>query len=60
MINRITLLLFIGLSFWGCEDKDDACPAIDAPVCGSNGVTYGNDCYAENAGVTEWALGECD
>ena len=23
-------------------------------------TSYGNDCYAENAGVTEWTEGECD
>ena len=22
MVNRITLLLFIGLAFWGCEKKE--------------------------------------
>jgi hypothetical protein len=26
MINRITLLLFIGLAFWGCEEEQDTTP----------------------------------
>ena len=60
MGRYISLPLFIGLAFWGCEDKNDACPDIYAAVCGSDGVTYGNDCYAKNDGITEWTLGECD
>ena len=24
------------------------------PICGCDEITYGNECYAENAGVTEW------
>ncbi len=36
------------------------CPLIWAPVCGCNGVTYGNDCEAINyGGVTSWTPGEC-
>lgn len=35
------------------------CPDMIDPVCGSNGVTYINSCYAEAAGVTEYTSGVC-
>ena len=35
------------------------CPQVVAPVCGCNGVTYNNFCYAQNAGITSWAAGSC-
>lgn len=52
----------------GCPDVvpeepgvDDviACIEIFDPVCGDDGITYSNSCFAEVASVTNWFEGEC-
>jgi len=32
---------------------------IYSPVCGSNGVTYSNSCFAEAAGIESFSEGAC-
>ena len=52
-------------SFSGCIDEslinpEVVCPTVIDYVCGCNGVTYANACFAVNGdGVTSYTAGEC-
>lgn len=43
-----------------CEPVPGACETIYYPVCGCDGVTYSNYCWALVAGVRASALGPCE
>lgn len=40
-------------------DLDRICTEVYDPVCGCNGITYSNECFAEREGVVRWTNGEC-
>lgn len=39
--------------------SNDPCIEVYDPVCGCDGFTYSNTCFASNAGVQSWTTGPC-
>jgi chitodextrinase len=43
----------------GPEHSTGACPLYVDPVCGCDGNTYSNSCFAEMHGVLQYVMGQC-
>ncbi|KAL7541858.1 hypothetical protein ACHAXR_011295 [Thalassiosira sp. AJA248-18] len=51
---------FSGVQSGVCAPKPEACILMYAPVCGCDGITYGNDCAARSNGTSVSHEGDCD
>lgn len=59
------MIIFFFNFFLSCKNiyhvNDNICDdGVYEPVCGYNGATFPNSCYAENSGITIYTEGECE
>ncbi len=60
-IKRLIIAIMAVCMLGGVSDVSaTACPEIWLPVCGTDGNTYGNSCFAGLAGVNILHEGECE
>ena len=63
ILSLLTLTVIISCGKNDCQAEqipDCACTAEYDPVCGCDGVTYGNACVAECNSITDYREGECE
>ncbi|MEW6748928.1 MAG: Kazal-type serine protease inhibitor domain-containing protein [Candidatus Micrarchaeota archaeon] len=53
----LAAMLMLAMLAGGCLGP--VCPEVDDPVCGSDGTTYKNACFAQQAGISSVRPGQC-